>query len=91
MIEENKAKIVVGVIGNQGYIFGRGNQQISSKVINKVRKKNIIVVATIDKIATLGGAPLLVDTGDAELDRGLSGYLQVTTGLGERLMLRVEA
>jgi len=91
IVEGNKARIVVGVIGSQGYIFGRGNQQISAKVINKVSKENIIVVATMDKIATLRGAPLLVDTGDEKTDRDLSGYIQVTTGLGERVMLRVEA
>ena len=91
MIEGKRAKIVVGVIGSQGYIFGRGNQQISSKVINRVKKDNIIVVATMEKIATLGGAPLLVDTGNEKLDKDLSGYKQVITGLGERVMLRVEA
>ena len=90
MVEGNKAKIVVGVIGSQGYILGRGNQQISSKVINKVGKDNFIIVATMEKIATLKGAPLLVDTGDERLDKDLSGYMQVTTGLGERVMLRVE-
>jgi len=91
MIEGKRAKIVVGVIGSQGYIFGRGNQQISEKVINRVKKDNIIVVATIEKIATLGGAPLLVDTGNEKLDKDLSGYKQVITGLGERVMLRIEA
>ncbi len=91
MIEGKRAKIVVGVIGSQGYIFGRGNQQISAKVINKVKKDNIIIVATIEKIATLRGAPLLVDTGNEKLDKDLSGYKEVTTGLGERVMLRVEA
>jgi predicted polyphosphate/ATP-dependent NAD kinase len=90
MIGENKAKIVVGVIGSQGYVFGRGNQQISGKVIHKVGKDNIIILATMEKIATLKGAPLLVDTGDDKLDRALSGYMQVTTGLGERVVLKVE-
>jgi predicted polyphosphate/ATP-dependent NAD kinase len=91
MIGENKAKIVVGVIGSQGYVFGRGNQQISGKVIHKVGKDNIIILATMEKIATLKGAPLLVDTGDDKLDRALRGYMQVTTGLGERVMLKVES
>jgi len=91
LIEGNKAKIVVGVIGSQGYIFGRGNQQISGKVINKVGKDNIIILATMEKIATLKGAPLLVDSGDERIDRELSGYMQVTTGLGERVMLKVES
>jgi len=91
LLEGKKAKIIVGVIGNQGCIFGRGNQQISAKVINRVGKDNIMVLATIEKITTLKGAPLFVDTGDEKLDRELSGYIQVVNGLGERLMYRVES
>ena len=56
-----------------------------------ISKENIIIVATMEKIATLRGAPLLVDTGNEKLDKDLSGYKQVITGLGERVMLRVEA
>jgi len=64
-----KAYILIAIIGGQGYIFGRDNQQISSKVIRKVGLENIIVVATRDKIPNFGDKPLLVDTGDEELDQ----------------------
>jgi len=91
LIEGRRAKIVVGVIGSQGFIFGRGNQQISARVIRRVGKENIIVLATIEKILTLQGRPLLVDTGDPGVDRMLTGYTQVVTGFGERIILRVES
>jgi predicted polyphosphate/ATP-dependent NAD kinase len=87
------SRIVVTPIGGQGFIFGRGNQQISPTVIRQVLqragRKGIIIVATPAKLAALGVQPLLVDTGDPVLDRELAGHVQVITGRGERSIARV--
>ena len=68
-IKGKAARIVVTPIGGQGFIFGRGNQQISSKVIRRVGLDNIVVVATKSKLDRLKS--LRVDTGDPELDKYL--------------------
>lgn len=92
LLDEHKqcrARIVVTPIGGQGYLFGRGNQQISPKVIEKVGRDNAIVVSTPDKLYALGAQPLLVDTGDRAVDEMLSGYVQVVTGYNERAVRKV--
>ena len=83
------AKIVVTAIGGQGYIFGRGNQQIGADVIRRVGRDNVVVVATRRKLSSLGRRPLMVDTGSRDVDRMLSGYIMVTTGRAESAMVRV--
>ena len=89
LIHDKKAKIVVTVIGGQGYIFGRGNQQISPEIITKLGKENIIVVATKEKLASLQGRPLLVDTGVETVDKMLNGYVRVITGLNNYSVYKV--
>lgn len=86
---QGDSRIVVTAIGGQGHVFGRGNQQISPRVIRKVGKNNIIVVATRDKLVALQPHPLLVDTGDSELDQELSGYVRVVTGWEDSIMYRI--
>jgi predicted polyphosphate/ATP-dependent NAD kinase len=71
-ISGKAAWIIVTPIGGQGFIFGRGNQQISSKVIRQVGLDNIVVVATKSKLDRLKS--LRVDTGDTELDNELKAH-----------------
>ena len=89
LVAAQPARIIVTPIGGQGYIFGRGNQPISPRVIEQVGKEQVIVVSTASKIQALGGRPLLVDTGDRKVDRMLSGYVRVVTGYREQAVYRV--
>ncbi|MDX2465329.1 MAG: ATP-NAD kinase family protein [Porticoccus sp.] len=80
------AKIVITPIGGQGHLLGRGNQQLTPSVIQRVGRKNLRVVATKTKIAELNGRPLLVDSNDPVLDRELSGYIPVITGYRDKIL-----
>jgi len=79
-------KLVITLIGGQGHIFGRGNQQLSPRVIKAIGKENIIIVATKTKLSGLNSRPLIIDTGDLELDQNLSGYFPVITGYKDQVL-----
>ncbi|WP_433229693.1 ATP-NAD kinase family protein [Actinomadura formosensis] len=89
LVRASPAWIAVTPIGGQGFLLGRGNQQISPAVLRAVGPDRFVVVATEAKLASLGGRPLLVDTGDEDLDHELRGYLPVLTGHGRFAMYPV--
>ena len=86
-----EAGIVASVTGGQGFLFGRGNQQISAEVIRRVGRANITVMTGAGKLTALDPALLHVDTGDAEVDAMLAGYIGVHTAPGQRMMMRIAA
>lgn len=79
-----EARIVVSPIGAQGFIFGRGNQQISARVIERTGIRNIVILATPFKMQET--RTLHVDTGSEELDEALRGYGKVLIGYGKQLI-----
>lgn len=89
IVRNCKSEIVLTAIGGQGHILGRGNQQISPRIIRKVGISGIKIIATKDKLLSLPLHRLLVDTGDAKLDEEFRGYVRVITGLDERTICAV--
>tara|TARA_R110002167_G_scaffold261822_1_gene468483 strand:- start:53905 stop:55092 length:1188 start_codon:yes stop_codon:yes gene_type:complete len=88
--------LVITLIGGQGHIFGRGNQQLSPRIIRfiieqKGGKENIIIIATKAKLRALNNKPLISDTGDNELDQLLSGFMPITTGYKDQVLYPVSS
>jgi predicted polyphosphate/ATP-dependent NAD kinase len=91
LMEGRETRIIVGVLGGHGSLFGRGNQQISAEVIRRVGREHIIVISSIDKLLSLDAGCLRVDTGDAEVDAMLSGHIRVHTGPDRSVFFRVRS
>jgi predicted polyphosphate/ATP-dependent NAD kinase len=83
-----QAVIVVTPLGGNGFIFGRGNTQFTPRVLRRVGRDNIVIVANREKL--LKFSSLHVDTGDPELDEVLAGYMDVIVGRDYRKVMRVQ-
>jgi predicted polyphosphate/ATP-dependent NAD kinase len=91
LLDGRAAALVVGVVGGQGYVFGRGNQQLSPEVIRRIGLDNIEIVAALDKVLALDPPELRVDTGDPDLDRKLAGFRRVRIAPNRTLVVNVSA
>jgi predicted polyphosphate/ATP-dependent NAD kinase len=76
--KERDTRIIISPIGAQGFILGRGNQQISSRIVRQIGVTKVIVVATPHKLRE---TPVLyVDSGDPVLDKEFGNSVQVISG-----------
>lgn len=82
-------KIIVTVIGGQGHIIGRGNQQLSSELLLRVGKENLQVIATKTKLNALQGRALICDSNDEQVNELFSGVIAITTGYHDKVLYRV--
>lgn len=89
LVQDYPSKLIITLIGGQGHVFGRGNQQLSPAVIRAIGRDNILLLATKTKLQQLNGRPLLADTGEPQLDRELQGLLSVLTGYNDYVMYRL--
>jgi predicted polyphosphate/ATP-dependent NAD kinase len=85
------ASVVVSVTGGQGFLFGRGNQQIGPALLKRVGRAGIIVMCGARKLTELDPPVLRIDTGDPAVDRKLSGYFRVRTAPGQSMMMKASA
>lgn len=91
LCDSGTVKILLTLIGGQGHILGRGNQQLSPQLIRRVGKQNLLLVATKAKLQGLNGRPLISDSGDSELDDMLVGPIPVITGFHDLALYSIGA
>ena len=81
--------LVLGVVGGQGFLLGRGNQQLSARVLERVDLDDVVVLASAAKLRGLDPPVLHVDLGDPQQEQRLAGYRRVRTGPTTSTVLQV--
>jgi predicted polyphosphate/ATP-dependent NAD kinase len=89
LTEGRDSHLVITVIGGQGHIIGRGNQQLSPALLRRIGRDNIHLLASKTKLKALDGRPLIVDSGDPQLDAAFTGLMRITTGYHDAVLYRV--
>ena len=89
-IEGKKAKIIVSLIGRQGFLFGRGNLQFTPTILNIIGPKNIIIISTKYKLQNIPKQILRLDTRSYELDKKLRGLYKILVDYDEIKICKVE-
>lgn len=85
----DKVKIFLSVIGGQGIVLGRGNQQISPRIIEKAGIDAIQFLSTQTKLLALNGRALSVDSGSDELNKRLAGFHKIICGYEDYVLYEI--
>jgi predicted polyphosphate/ATP-dependent NAD kinase len=91
MDQSHETRLIVGLVGGQGALFGRGNKQLGPRVLWRIPRDRITILSAADKLLTLAPPTLWVDTGDPELDAHLSGYVRVDVGPRQQIVMKVSS
>ncbi len=83
------ARLVLSFSRGQGFLIGRGNQQLTAQFLSRIGRSSLWVVGTRTKLGSLDGRPLLMDTDDPDLDATWSGLIEVITGYEDALLYRL--
>ena len=92
LIEQSReTSLIVGLVGGQGVLFGRGNKQLGPPVLGRIPRDNITILAAADKLLALDPPTLWVDTGDPALDAQLQGYVRVDVAPRQQMVMRISS
>ncbi len=94
ILEENlieKIVLLLSPMGGQGFLIGRGNLQLSPRVLRKIGIENIIGVATPAKLRSI--SRIRIDTGDSLLDDEISDkkYIKMIEGYRTIIIVKFES
>jgi predicted polyphosphate/ATP-dependent NAD kinase len=91
VVDAAQPLLALGVVGGQGFLLGRGNQELSPRVVSAIGVPRILILATEEKVGALFPPVLLVDADpdEAGTQHPLLGYRRVHTGPRQSTVLKV--
>lgn len=85
-VSESESRLVISPIGGQGFVIGRGNKQLSARVLRRIGMKNVIVVSTHEKLMSLKKLYMDLDEKDTI---SIPSYIKVLYGYGRYRLIPV--
>ncbi len=89
IIDNDPTELILSPIGRQGFVFGRGNLQITSKVLNKIKKEQINILCSLSKLSSLPDGCIRTDIRDQEMDKKLRGFYRVLVDFNTYRMIKM--
>jgi len=89
LAKDKEVKILLSPIGGQGFLLGRGNQQISARVINGCKKVDLIVVSTSSKVQTIESIKIDL-SGEVNIPELNNGFIRVLTAYHQYKVKKVK-
>jgi len=87
--QQSALNVIVSFSRGQGFLIGRGNQQLSPAFLKQLPEDALHIVSSRTKLGSLAGRPLLIDSGQSALDQKFSGLRTVISGYQDHLLYRV--
>ncbi|MBL3688214.1 hypothetical protein D3248_14800 [Leucobacter zeae] len=81
--------VVLSPVGGQGFVIGRGNHQLTERLLAELDPDNLVIVAEPAKLGELGGR-LRIDAPTAALNDRFRGPRRVLLGRGDIAVAAVE-
>jgi len=89
-ISGKNTKIIISLIGRQGFLFGRGNLQFTPRILKEIGSKNLIIISTKYKLQNIPNQILKLDTRSPKLDKLMAGLYKVLVDYDEIKICKVE-
>ncbi|MFT4470112.1 ATP-NAD kinase family protein [Arthrobacter sulfonylureivorans] len=87
----HRLQVLLSPVGGQGFLLGRGNQQLDEALLARLSPAEMLIVCTPEKLGALGGGPFYVDVPGPDLAAALTGPRRVVTGRRQEAVVRLQA